>query len=332
MGIDNLLKYIENEQTASLVEMAYWFFLDRCGSEKIESVLGVVSTLVEFHADADTLVGAMLHRCFEYGVSTGEIEELFGKRIAHIASGAFLLQWSYSFTAEERDISLGNLRLDSEVDVRSLFVILASRFRDLERLSAEAKGSKVIAKDTLNVLVPVAKRMKLNYIRSRLEDECIRIMHPEEYKAILDNLGSSPNVLKKYLKDFEPEIYGVLMRGGIKSKIRFRVKSVYSIYNKLAGGKTWEDLKDILAIRVLVDRPEDCYKALEIIHSRYSVVLGHFKDYIAQPKKNMYQSLHTLIMTEDGHMIEVQIRTFEMEKVAATSHDAYKDSQKKIDV
>ena len=187
---------------------------------------------------------------------------------------------------------------------------------------------KQIANETMNVLIPIAHRLGINSIKSKLEDLCLRYTKPDVYDEILEKLSGTRKELSVSLEDMQNELIEILTEHGINFHIKSRVKSVYSIYNKLSTGKKWSDIYDILALRIILDTPEDCYLVVGLIHAKYRPIPKRFKDYIAMPKENMYQSLHTSVFGVDGHIFEIQLRTKEMDEIAEhgiASHWSYKE-------
>ena len=198
--------------------------------------------------------------------------------------------------------------------------------RTIYVLSEEKQKRK--AKETLEILTPVAHRLGMYKIKSELEDLCLRYLNPSAYFDILEKLNYKKTEMDEAVGKMLDEVSSLLKEHGIRHEIKGRSKSVYSIYNKLSKGRSFNDIYDILALRVLVDTEQECYLALGLIHSKYKPVPKRFKDYIAMPKSNFYQSLHTTVFGIDGMLFEIQIRTYDMDRVAEygiASHWSYKE-------
>lgn len=264
------------------------------------------------------------------GATKEEIENLFGTDVANIV-------WTISKInrlelQDDSEYSAMNLRkvlVGMSEDIRVLFLKLADRLHNLrtaDALSEEDRKRKV--NETMTVLIPIAHRLGMYKIKGEMEDLCLKYSKPDVYNDILERLNATQEELKESLKDMENSISEMLTEQNIPFHIKSRVKSVYSIYNKLNNGKTWEKIYDILALRVIVEKVSECYLTVGLIHAKYRPIPGRFKDYIAMPKANMYQSLHTGVFGSDGHRYEVQIRTEEMDEFAekgVASHFAYKE-------
>ena len=198
--------------------------------------------------------------------------------------------------------------------------------RTINVLSVEKQKKK--AKETLEILTPVAHRLGIYKIKSELEDLSLRYLKPEAYFDIVEKLNQKKSERDEAISKMINEVSELLNNHNISHEIKGRSKSIYSIYNKMSKGKRFDDIYDILALRVFVDTEQDCYLALGLIHSKYKPVPKRFKDYIAMPKTNLYQSLHTTVFGIDGNLFEIQIRTYEMDKIAEygiASHWSYKE-------
>ena len=190
------------------------------------------------------------------------------------------------------------------------------------------KKQKQKAYETMAVLIPIAHRLGINSIKSELENLCLYYTKPDVYNDILEKLNETQKELSDSLEEMQESITNILTEQGLKFKIKGRVKSVHSIYNKLSNGKKWNEIYDILALRVILETVSDCYLAVGLVHAKYRPIPKRFKDYIAMPKANMYQSLHTTVFGVDGHLFEVQFRTYEMDEFAEkgmASHWSYKE-------
>ena len=231
--------------------------------------------------------------------------------------------------SESAALYLRKVMVGLSEDVRVLFIKLADRLHNMRTFDAiSTERQKKVANETLSVLVPIAHRLGINSIKSELENLCLYYLKPDVYNDILEKLNATVDSLNNYLIEMQESICDLLNENEIKFEIKGRVKSVYSIYNKLSTGKKWDDIYDILALRIFVDKESDCYAVVGLIHSKFRPIPSRFKDYIAVPKENMYQSLHTTVFGPGGKFYEIQIRTYEMDEIAEkgiASHWSYKE-------
>ena len=216
-------------------------------------------------------------------------------------------------------------------DVRVIILKLADRLHNMRTLWAlSEKRQKANAKETLDIFTPIAHRLGINTIKSELEDLSLRYLKPDAYYQIVEKLNKTKVERDNYIVEMMDSVSKLLNEHNIKHEIKGRSKSIYSIYKKLDKGKSFNEIYDLLALRVFVDTEAECYQVLGLIHSKYRPIPKRFKDYIAMPKTNMYQSLHTTIFGIDGQLFEIQIRTYEMDKVAENgiaSHWSYKEGK-----
>ncbi len=293
--------------------------------------LGVALILLDLDVDSKTIVASLIHETINHaGATKEEIEELFGTEVANIVEVISKLnRLELADDSEHAAMNLRKVLVGMSEDVRILFLKLADRLHNLrtaDALDKEALKKKV--HETMTVLIPIAHRLGMYKIKGEMEDLCLRYSKPDVYKDILERLNASYAELHDSLEEMEESISEMLMEQNIPFKIKSRVKSVYSIYNKLNNGKKWENIYDILALRVIVEKVSECYLTIGLIHAKYRPIPGRFKDYIAMPKANMYQSLHTGVFGSDGHRYEIQVRTEEMDEFAekgVASHFAYKE-------
>ena len=297
----------------------------------IKHSLGISEILLDLNVDSTTIIASIIHETINYGDATKEeIESLFGSEVYKIVKTISKLN-TIELT-DNSELAILNLRkvlVGMCEDVRVLFLKLAHRLhflRNAENVEPDILKKKI--NETEHVLIPIAHRLGLYKIKGEMEDLCLKYSKPEVYNEILERLNTSERELRESLSDMEDSISEMLMEQNISFRIKSRVKSVYSIYNKLNNGKTWDSIYDILALRVIVNKVSECYLTVGLIHAKYRPIPGRFKDYIAMPKANMYQSLHTGVFGPDGHRYEVQIRTEEMDEFAekgVASHFAYKE-------
>ena len=342
-SFDDLIKkassYIKNEEEIKLITKAYEFAKEihngqtrLNGDDYILHPLNVAYILTEIYSDAYTIVTALLHDAINYGNTTYEkIEELFGEEIKNLVNGITKINKLSMSTDNETLVSYNKkILVGLSGDVRIIIVKIAERLhnmRTLWPLPTEKKKKK--GKETLEILVPIAHRLGINHIKSELEDLSFRYYKPEIYNDILEKLSDSRQQLDANVNEMMNNVSDILKQNNIPHEMKGRTKSVYSIFAKLDKGRSFNDIYDILALRYLVNTEAECYLALGLIHAKYKPVPKRFKDYIARPKANGYQSLHTTVFGVDGKLYEIQIRTYDMDKVAEygfASHWSYKEN------
>lgn len=334
--IKNSNNYTQDE--IKTIEKAYKFAVKKhkgmkrlSGDEYIIHPVSVALILAELNTDALTITCALIHEVMNNGDTYfNEIEETFNIETAKIVDSITKInKLELPDESESSAMYLRKVLIGLAEDVRVLYIKLADRLHNMRTIWAvDPEKQKEKANETLSVLVPIAHRLGINSIKSELENLCLKYLKPDVYKDIEDKLNSSTEDLKECLEDMKDEISDILTENNIKFEIKGRVKSIYSIYNKLNKGKKWEEIYDILALRVFLEKESDCYLAVGLIHSKFRPVPKRFKDYIANPKENMYQSLHTTVFGVDGKLFEVQLRTYEMDEIAEkglASHWSYKE-------
>lgn len=335
--LDNL-KNNFNEEEIKEIKRAYDFACIKhqgrerlTGEEYITHPLNVAIILSELNVDATTIMGALLHETINNGSSSEEeLEESFGHEIASIVKSISTInKLELQDERESSAIYLRKVLVGLSEDVRVLFIKLADRLHNMRTIWAvRPEKQKRKANETMNVLIPIAHRLGIYSIKSELEDLCLRYLKPDVYEDILNQLNASIEELQNVLEEMQDSISEMLIAHGIKFHIKSRVKSVYSIYKKLEKGKKWSEIYDILALRVITEKESDCYLTIGLIHSKFRPLAKRFKDYIAMPKENMYQSLHTGVFGIDGNIFEIQVRTYEMDEIAEkgiASHWSYKE-------
>ena len=256
--------------------------------------------------------------------------EDFGEDIAKIVlSVSKINKLELPDNNESSVIYLRKILVGLAEDVRVLYIKLADRLHNMRtNWAINPQKQKQKAEETMSVLVPIAHRLGINSIKSELENLSLYYLKPDVYNDILEKLNETVDELNDCLEEMKESLIELLTDAGIKFEIKGRVKSVYSIYNKLSNGKEWNKIYDILALRIFVNEESECYQVIGLIHSRFRPMPKRFKDYIASPKENMYQSLHTTVYGVEGHVFEVQVRTYEMDEIAEkgiASHWSYKE-------
>ena len=335
---DKIKTYLTDENDLALVKKAYNYASDKhfgskrlTGEDYITHPLSVAYILTSVNSDASTLAGALLHDVLEEGgASAKEIEEVFGEDILSIVLGVTKIN-KLNFSGDNESV-INNQRkilVGLSEDVRVIIIKLADRLHNMKTAFVlSEKKQKETAKETLDILTPIAHRLGMNTIKSELEELSLRYLKPEEYYDIVEKLNATKTERDISVKKMIDSVSETLNKHGIKHEIKGRSKSIYSIYKKLDKGKRFNDIYDLLALRVFVNTEQECYQALGIIHSKFKPKPNRFKDYIAMPKTNMYQSLHTTVFGVDGQLFEIQIRTYEMDQIAENgiaSHWSYKE-------
>lgn len=340
--LDDLLKkaktYIKSDEDIELIKKAYLFAskahagqLRLTGDNYMLHPLNVALILTEIYADAQTLSAALLHDVINFAnVTIEEIEKEFGPEMKELVDGISRIN-KLSLSADNEALVSYHKKIlvGLSGDVRIIILKIADRLHNMRTLWAIPENKrKEKAKETLEILVPIAHRLGINHIKSELEDLSLKYWKPDVYNDILEKLSESRAELDKSVDKMMESVSKILDENNIPHEMKGRSKSVYSIYNKLQKGKTFNEIYDILALRYFVNTVSDCYLALGAIHAKYKPMPKRFKDYIARPKANGYQSLHTTVFGVDGKLFEIQIRTYDMDKVAeygVASHWSYKE-------
>lgn len=341
--IENLIEkaktYIKSEEDIALIERAYLFAcnahngqLRLTGDDYMLHPLNVALILTEIYADAQTLATALLHDVINFtDTSIEKVEQELGTEIKELLDGITRINKLSLSTDNEALVSYHKkILVGLSGDVRIIILKIADRLHNMRTLWAlpEPKRKRK-AKETLEILVPIAHRLGMYHIKGELEDLSLRYYKPDVYNDILEKLSESRQELDLCVEEMMDNVSKILNENNIAHEMKGRTKSVYSIYNKLNNGKSFNDIYDILALRYLVNTEAECYLALGLIHAKYKPVPRRFKDYIARPKENGYQSLHTTVFGVDGKLFEIQIRTHKMDKIAEygfASHWSYKEN------
>ncbi|MCX8076276.1 MAG: bifunctional (p)ppGpp synthetase/guanosine-3',5'-bis(diphosphate) 3'-pyrophosphohydrolase [Aquificaceae bacterium] len=338
---ERLLKSLSEED--ELVKKAIDFVQEKhsgqfrkSGEPYVVHPLEVALYLSELGMDKTTVIAGLLHDVLEDTNTTyEELKENFGKEVADIVEGVTKLgKIHFKDLQTQKAENYRKLILAFSKDLRVIFVKLADRWHNMKTLQCFSREKQVrIAKETLEIYVPIANRLGLWKIKTELEDLCFMHLYPKEYEEVKRFVGRSRKDLEDYLKRlFIPKLKEELKRAGIEAQVSYRPKHLYSVWQKtLRKGIKLEEVHDLLGVRVIVNTVQDCYLVLGIVHSIFKPVPGKFDDYISLPKPNLYQSLHTAVMGPKGRMVEVQIRTWEMHERAEkgiAAHWAYKEGIK----
>ncbi|MDQ3791517.1 MAG: bifunctional (p)ppGpp synthetase/guanosine-3',5'-bis(diphosphate) 3'-pyrophosphohydrolase, partial [Actinomycetota bacterium] len=304
----------------------------KSGEPFVYHPLATADILAELRLDPTTIAAAMLHDVLEdTGITKGELEARFGGEVAEIVDGVTKLKRLPSGNLEEAQAeSLRKMIVAMSRDVRVIIIKLADRLhnmRTLDYLKRETQLRK--ATETLEIYAPLAHRLGIYSLKWELEDLSFATLHPRRYEEIKRLVAARRGDREAFINGTAAELLRNLGQAGIEAEVRGRVKHFYSIYNKMVRrNKEFNEIYDLAGLRVVVGSVRDCYGALGVIHSLWKPIPGRFKDYIAMPKFNMYQSLHTTVMSHEGKLLEIQIRTAEMEATAEfgiAAHWMYKE-------
>ena len=306
----------------------------KSGEPYIIHPICVAIILAELELDKETIMAGLLHDVVEdTEVTHDDIVEQFGEEVASLVDGVTKLgQLSYS--KDKIEVQAENLRkmfLAMAKDIRVILIKLADRLHNMRTLKyMRPEKQKEKSRETMDIYAPIAHRLGISKIKVELDDLSLKYLKPDVYEELEHSLNSRKEEREAFIKEIVEEVGGHIKRAGIKAEIDGRVKHLFSIYKKMVNqNKTIDQIYDLFAVRIKVDTVKDCYAALGIIHEMYKPIPGRFKDYIAMPKQNMYQSLHTTLIGPEGHPFEIQIRTFEMHRVAEygiAAHWKYKEN------
>ncbi|MGU3400305.1 RelA/SpoT family protein [Brucellaceae bacterium D45D] len=323
----------------ALLNKAYVYAMQKHGSQKRASgdpyfshPLEVAAILTDMHFDEATIAIALLHDTIEDTTATRqEIDQLFGPEIGKLVEG--LTKLKRLDLVSKKAVQAENLRkllLAISEDVRVLLVKLADRLHNMRTLGVMREDKRLrIAEETMDIYAPLAGRMGMQDMREELEELAFRYINPDAWRAVTDRLAEILEKNRGLLQKIEKDLSEIFEKNGIKANVKSRQKKPWSVFRKMeTKGLSFEQLSDIFGFRVLVDSVQDCYRALGLIHTTWSMVPDRFKDYISTPKQNDYRSLHTTIIGPSRQRIELQIRTRAMDEIAefgVAAHSVYKD-------
>ena len=334
-------RYIHKEESLNLINSAYEFAamhhqgqLRKSGEPYIIHPLNVACILTSINTGPATICAGLLHDVVEdTDVELSEIEAKFGKDVAEIVDGVTKVgRLEFNDVAEKQATNHQHMLLAMAKDIRVVIVKLADRLHNIRTLGSLPVEKQVrIAKETLDIYAPLAHKLGIFRIKAELEDTALKYVDKENYNKIATQIKNDNSARMSNVDHTISEISDILDKQGVKDyQIKGRIKNIYSIYKKMmTQNKDFKDIYDILAIRIILNSISECYQVLGLIHAKYTPVPKRFKDYIAVPKPNMYQSLHTTVISVDGFTFEVQIRTYEMDKIAElgiAAHWAYKEN------
>ena len=325
----------------SLIERAYKVANDahkdqarKSGEPYIIHPLCVAIILADLEMDKETIVAGLLHDVVEDTImTTDQIRAEFGDDVALLVDGVTKLG-QLQYQGDKLDLQAENMRkmfLAMAKDIRVIIIKLADRLhnmRTLKHMTPEKQQEK--ARETMDIYAPIAQRLGIMKVKVELDDLSLKYLQPDVYYDLVDKIAVRKVERERYVQNIVDEVSAHIERAGIKAKIDGRVKHFFSIYKKMKNqNKTIDQIYDLFAVRIIVDTVKDCYAALGVIHEMYKPIPGRFKDYIAMPKPNMYQSLHTTLIGSSGQPFEIQIRTYEMHKTAEygiAAHWKYKEA------
>ena len=337
----NCVRKYHPSDDISMIEKAFRIANDahkgqvrKSGEAYIIHPLCVAIILAELELDKETIVAGLLHDVVEDTVMTDEeIAREFNEEVALLVDGVTKLG-QLSYDADKVEIQAENLRkmfLAMAKDIRVILIKLADRLhnmRTLKYMKPEKQREK--ARETMDIYAPIAQRLGISKIKTELDDLSLKYLEPEAYYDLVEKIAMRKGARDEYVQKLVKEVKNHIEDAGIEATIDGRSKHFFSIYKKMVNqGKTIDQIYDLFAIRILVNDVKDCYAALGVIHEMYKPIPGRFKDYIAMPKPNMYQSLHTTLIGPDGRPFEIQIRTYEMHRTAEygiAAHWKYKEA------
>jgi GTP diphosphokinase / guanosine-3',5'-bis(diphosphate) 3'-diphosphatase len=334
-------EYILNEQDRNQIEKAYILArnshqgqLRKSGEPYITHPVAVAIILANLGSGPNTLQAALLHDVVEdTSVTLMDLSKEFGKDVAFIVDGVTKLTKLEFHDAPSQADNHQKMLIAMAKDIRVILIKIADRLHNMRTLDSMRPENQIrIAKETLEIYAPIAHKLGLFVIKAELEDRALKYAEPAKYYEVSRLIQSKKDEREESINNITGVIDKLLKENGLTNyKIKGRIKNIYSIYKKMYINKrSFEDIYDLLAIRIIVDKVESCYQSLGLIHANFTPIPRRFKDYIAVPKPNLYQSLHTTVLFNDGTLFEVQIRTKEMDDVAelgVAAHWAYKENK-----
>ena len=339
--IEKIKHYHPSADDLRMIDKAYNFAKKSHGDQKRKSgepyIIHPIHTaliLADLELDKESIMAGLLHDVMEDTAATREIMiKEFGEEVTDLVDGVTkLTKLDYDVDkVEEQAENLRKMFLAMAKDIRVILIKLADRLHNMRTLMYMThEKQKEKSKETMDIYAPIADRLGISKIKIELDDLALRYLEPEKYKELVDGVHERLEHREEFMSNLIAEVAGYIEKAGIKATIDGRVKHYFSIYKKMTmQHKTLDQIYDVFAVRIIVDSVMECYGALGIIHEKYTPVPGRFKDYIAMPKQNMYQSLHTTLIGPNGQPFEIQIRTYEMHKTAEygiAAHWKYKEN------
>ncbi len=338
--LQNLLNKLReyNSEEVEIVKRAYEYAdtlhkgqIRQSGEPYISHPLNVAYILAEMHADRDTICAGLLHDTLEdTNITKEDISHDFNQNIANLVDGVTKLsKMNFSSKQDQNYANTRKIITGITEDVRIIIIKLADRLHNMRTLEFKSEfKQKENSLETMEIFVPLAYYIGAYRIKSELEDLSLQYLKPDMYKKIEERKLRLEESSNDCLKEMLYKIETLLNDKNIPNEIKIRTKNIYGIYKRLNEGHKLSDIHDLLALKIMVDEVENCYRALYLIHNEYHPINDKFKDYICNPKTNMYQSLHTTVFGPDDRLVQTQIRTFDMDKVASFGLTAYWDEQK----
>lgn len=329
--VDKLFDY--NLEDIEMIKKAYNYAdnlhagqMRQSGEAYISHPLNVAYILADMHADKETICAGLLHDTLEdTNITKEDIENDFGKNIANLVNGVTkLAKMNFSSKQDQNYANTRKIITSITEDVRIIIIKLADRLHNMRTLQFKSEfKQKENALETIEIFVPLAYYIGAYRIKSELEDLSLQYLKPDMYKKIEEKKIKLEEASDTCLKEMLERIKSLLSDKEIPNEIKVRTKNIYGIYKRLNDGYRLFDIHDLLALKIMVDEVDNCYRTLGVIHSEYRPINDKFKDYICNPKTNMYKSLHTTVFGLDDRLVQTQIRTFDMDKVASFGLTAY---------
>jgi len=340
LNVNDLLKVIKdyNPEEVEIVKKAYDYAellhsgqIRQSGEPYVSHPLNVAYILAEMHADRDTVCAGLLHDTLEdTNITKEDIAQEFNKDVANLVDGVTKLA-KMNFSSKEEQHLANTRKIITSItdDVRIIIIKLADRLHNMRTLQYKSEfKQKENSMETMDIFVPMAYYIGAYRIKSELEDISLKYLYPEEYKKIEAMKLQMEYDNQRCLQEMLQTINEILTNKNIPHEIKVRTKNIYGIYKKFEEGSKMQDIHDLLSLKIMVNDISNCYQTLGLIHSKYNPVNDKFKDYICNPKTNMYSSLHTTVFGPEERLVQTQIRTFDMDKIASFGLTAYWDINK----
>jgi GTP diphosphokinase / guanosine-3',5'-bis(diphosphate) 3'-diphosphatase len=347
--LDEVAAYLPPDRV-ELLEHALLFAIEkhdgqmrRSGEPYVTHPIAVARLVASLHMDPPTLAAALLHDVVEdCGVTVEQLRQRFGPDVATLVEGATKIEQlpDRALDTESADAeTLRKMFLAMAEDVRVVIVKMADRLHNMRTLQHLPEDrQRALSRETMDIYAPLASRLGVWQFKWELEDLAFRYLEPESYRRVASMVTSKRSERERYVSQIENELREVLEAAGINAEVTGRVKHLYSIHEKVkrytSAGRSFDQIRDLMAVRVLVDSAADCYNALGVVHQHWRPIPGEFDDYIANPKESLYQSLHTSVLGPGMRPFEVQIRTYDMHQVAeygVAAHWQYKEDSARRD-